>query len=55
MFSSFKYLTTTIIEKQTYFYSLGLDLSLDTHTDKVLVFFQNGAKSLFMFMKYKQT
>jgi hypothetical protein len=44
------------IGKQTqYSYSLGLDLSLDTHTDKVLAVFQNGAKSLFMFMECKQT
>jgi hypothetical protein len=43
------------IEKQTtYSYSLGLDLSLDTHTDEVLAVFLNGAKSLFMFMKCKQ-
>ena len=43
------------IEKQTYSYSLGLDLSLDTHTDEVLAVFQNGPKSLFMFIKCKQT
>jgi hypothetical protein len=44
------------IEKQTtYSYSLGLNLSLDTHIDDVLAFFQNGAKSLFMFTKCKQT
>jgi hypothetical protein len=43
------------IEKQTYSYSLGLDLSLDTHTDEVLAVVKNGAKSLFMFMKCKQT
>jgi hypothetical protein len=42
------------IENQTtYSYSLGL--SLDTHIDDLLAFFQNGAKSLFMFTKYKQT
>jgi hypothetical protein len=41
--------------KKKYSYSLGLELSLDTHTDDVLVVFQNGAKSLFMFKKYKQT
>jgi hypothetical protein len=44
------------IEKQTtYSYSLGLDLSLDTHIDEHLAFFQNGAKSLFMFAKCEQT
>jgi hypothetical protein len=44
------------IEKQTtYSYSLGLDLSLDIHIDEHLAFFQNGAKSLFMFVKCKQT
>jgi hypothetical protein len=33
------------IEKQTtYSYSLGLNLSLDTHIDDLLVFFKNGAK-----------
>jgi hypothetical protein len=44
------------IEKQTtYSYSLGLDLPLDTHIDELIAFFQNGAKSLFMFAKCKQT
>jgi hypothetical protein len=44
------------IEKQTtHFYPLGLDISLDTHIDDLLAFFQNGAKSLFMFTKCKQT
>jgi hypothetical protein len=44
------------IKKQTtYSYSLGLELSLDTHIDELIVFFQNGAKSLFMFAKCKQT
>jgi hypothetical protein len=34
------------IEKQaTYSYSLGLNLSIDTHIDDLLAFFQNGAKS----------
>jgi hypothetical protein len=42
------------IEKQTtYSYSLGL--SLDTHIDKLIAFFQNGAKSLFMLAKCKET
>ena len=42
------------IEKQTtYPYSLGL--SLDTHIDEHLAFFQNVDKSLFMFTKCKQT
>jgi hypothetical protein len=44
------------IEKQTtYSYSLGLHLSVDTHIDDLLAFFQNGAKSLFIFSKCKQT
>jgi hypothetical protein len=34
---------------------LGLNLSLDTHIDDLLVFFQNLNKFLFMFMKCKQT
>ena len=41
------------IKKQTYSYSLGL--SLDTHIDENLEFFQNGTKLLFMFAKCKQT
>ena len=32
-----------------------LDLSLDTHIDELLAFFQNVNKSLFMFTKCKQT
>jgi hypothetical protein len=39
----------------TYSYSLGLDLSLDIHIDDLLAFFENVNKSLFMFMKCKQT
>jgi hypothetical protein len=42
------------IKKQTT-YSYPLGLSLDTHTDDVLAVFQNGAKSLFLFTKCKQT
>ena len=44
------------IEKQTtYSYSLGLDLSLDTHIDDLLAFFQNVNRLLLMFAKRKQT
>ena len=40
------------IEKYTtYSYSLGLDLSFDTHIDDLLTFFQNVHKSLFMLRK----
>jgi hypothetical protein len=38
-----------------YSYSIGLDLSLDTHIDDLLVFFHNVNKLLFMFTKCKQT
>ena len=42
-------------KQTTYSYSLGLDLSLDTHIDDLIAFFQNINKSLFMFTKCKQT
>jgi hypothetical protein len=45
------------IDKQTtYSYSLGRDLSFDTHIDDLLAFFKNGAKShrLFTSIKHKQ-
>jgi hypothetical protein len=38
-----------------YSYYLCLDLSLNTHIDDLLAFFQNVNKFLFMFMKCKQT
>jgi hypothetical protein len=39
---------------KTYSYSVGLDLSLDTHIDDLLMFFQNVNKLLVMFTKCKQ-
>ena len=38
-----------------YSYSIGLDLSFDTHIDELLAFTQNVNKLLCMFTKCKQT
>jgi hypothetical protein len=42
-------------KQNKYSYTLGINLSLDTHIDDRLAFFQNGTKLWFMFMKCKQT
>jgi hypothetical protein len=46
---------TRKLKNKQHSYSLGRDLSLDTHIVELLSFFQNVNKSLFMFMKCKQT